>query len=44
MQLRAIESGRTRPRDRVAEFLDDAINFGQRQHIDGLPPTRPGHF
>jgi hypothetical protein len=44
MQLGAVESGRTRACDRVAEFLDDAVDLGQRQHIDRLPPTRLGHF
>ena len=44
MQLGAVESGRARARDRVAEFLDDAVDLGERQHVDGLPPARFGDF
>ena len=38
MQFRAIEPRLAGARDRVAKFLDDLVDVGQRQHVDRLPP------
>ena len=44
MQLGTVEAGLACPRHRVAKFLDNAVDLGERQHIHGLPPTRLRHF
>ena len=39
MQFGAVESRLARARHRVAELLDDLIDIGEREHVDGLPPA-----
>jgi hypothetical protein len=44
MQLDAVIAGILRPRRRVAELGDDAVDLGYREAVDGLPPAGACHF
>ncbi len=39
VQFGAVESRFARARHRVAELLDDLVDVGEREHVDGLPPA-----
>ncbi len=44
VELHPVVAGLARPRRRVAELLDDAIDVVRRERVDGLAPARARHL